>query len=1360
MKARLDRILHGSVQKKILLLVFISVLPSLAVIVNSGIERLDNSLLRSKAEAFGLAEKAADVQKGVTEAMRILLTTLADLPVAVREDPVVMAGILKKMLHQNPDIANVFLINAQGDIMASGEPMPSLESRIPPFASEMLRPNGFRAGEFMICSVTFEPAIPFAYPLHADDLFSGMAVAVVKLDRFRDFTTPFMLPEGSILKIADRQGKVLFSSAASGPQAAESQLDESSMALFAGKADRGVNIVDNAGESGSILGFIRLRLGADSEPYALILASIPTDKAMSHARNILWRDIYLVLGATILALFTALVAGRIIITGKLKRLIATARQVEAGSLDARSGLDYRDGELGRLARSFDSMAHTLTEDISRREQAEMALKASRDFLEKIINSIADPIFVKDSEHRFVMVNQALAALAGLTPMDFVGRTDYDFFPTEEVDFFLQRDKLVLETGEEDESEEVISDAAGLPRVIVTKKTRYTDRNGNHHVVGVIRDVTEAKRSGMELINRTIQLNAQVKMLDCLYGISHLAQKRDVTLDRLLTEAVTILPPMLTYGDATMARIVYEGVQYPLTGFTSPAASITADILVRGKCKGFVETGYLEPKPAQEEGPFTREEAKILQVVAEHLGQIAERALAEEEVKQSEERFRRIVETANEGIAVLDPTHRITYVNSVMAEMLGYEHDEIIGQHIGMFLYEPSRTDLDDNARRRIPLSGKRERLFLRKNGTILCTIASVTPVTDREGHYAGSFGMYADISDRKMAEVKLQELNESLERLVRDRTADLSSKTADLEIKARQLEEANLELTHTAEKLNRARKHAVEATKAKSIFLANMSHEVRTPINAILGLSDLALRKGASGEVKHFLEMILKSSRGLFSLVNDILDFSKLEAGKAEAEAISFDLPRLVHDTLGAFAHQAEAKGLYLDTVIDSDLPMVVQSDPTKIRAILANLCSNAVKFTPEGGVKVQVSFAHRLTTFVVEDTGIGIPDDKRSFIFKSFRQVDETVGRKYGGTGLGLSISRKFAKLLGGTLTHSAREGGGSRFILTLPLNIGASHENAHGWHHAELKHAEKLTPKRILLAEDHEMGRELLTSFLRGFGHEVVCAEDGEQALEKLREGDFDLVLMDGRMPVMDGLQATRAIRSGACGPSKAGVPIVAITAQALKGDREAFLNAGMDDYVTKPVDLDEVLLVLARHASPKNRQDAVKFPFGEATRDVSETTGDTLATGSAAPDDFAPPPVPAGPERLPGQGAADGAPAGAAPLLDRESALARLKGMVALLDAMEATFLRATPEDFAELARAAEAGDLPGVRLYAHRVKGNAAGVGALRLSQAAQAMESASVSGIVPGKMERDELEHLFALTSEEMLHAKNTAGAGQ
>lgn len=1389
MKPWLEKLLRGPVSKKILLLVLVSFLAPFGIIINNGIEGQKSALNKAKAEALYLVEEEADVQRASASATRQMLVSLSVMHDTLRRDPAACGEALSRLIELSPDYSNILILDADGRVLSSALP-PGSQARsangqhghgpgghagggaggVPAYYAEIAQATDFTVSGKITCPITGLPALAFASPLMGDGGRNGMAVAVVRVGGLLRIKHKSALPTVAALEVADPSGRLLYSAYAGGVgERGAARMDPRAMAMLAGEEERGVALVLDAEGPGSVLAFQKLRLNPGDPPYLYVAAAMPASEVLRRANAVLWRDMALALVAAAIALFTALSAGRLFITRRMDKIIAAAEQVGGGRMSARTGLDYSDGEVGRLALAFDSMAAALSTDIKSREKTERELASSREFLDKIINSIGDPIFVKDEAHRLILVNDAECALTGRARSEVIGRDDYAFFPKEQVDYFWERDDLVLETGEEDVSEELITDSEGKLRVIVTKKTRYIDPDGKRFVVGVIRDVTEAKMAGNELIKRTQELDERVRMLDCLHGVSHLGQMRAITQDNLFARAAALVAGSLTYPGA-QARIAYDSHEYKTPDYSAPAALIREDILVRGEVKGFVEAGYVKDMPARDHGPFSKEERKVLKVVAGQLSRIAERIMAEAELRNSEERFRRIVETANEGIAVLDANQRITYVNEVMAGMLGYEARDLAGQSLENFAYEPHGA----LGRARAGSGGKRERLFLRQDGTLLCAIASVTPITDAEGHFVGSFGMYADITDRKMAEEKLQELNLRLEQLVRDRTEDLYRKSEDLQRKAAELEKANSDLERTARKLDIARRKAVDATKAKSIFLANMSHEVRTPINAILGLSDLALRRGAEGASKPYLEMILKSSRELLALVNDILDFSKLEAGKATVEAIDFNLPRLVEDAAGVFRHQAEAKGLTLTAAIDDDVPRFVRSDPAKVRAILNNLLSNALKFTTEGGVTVSLRYSRRVVTFEVADTGIGIPGDKRFLIFDSFRQGDESIGRKFGGTGLGLSICRRLAELLGGAITATNRPGGGSVFIVKLPLPAGEEREYEAAERAGRLKDAQKMPPMRVLLAEDHEMGRELMTAFLGGLGHHVACAEDGAKALEMLRREDFDLVLMDGRMPVMDGLQATRAIRAGACGPEKASIPIVALTAQAMEGDRKMFFAAGMDDYVTKPVDLDEVLLVMAKYSPGKRRDEAARVKVdldraasGKKRRPARKAGGaDSAGAGVGLPDADLPggaPPdagllVPGPPERDPGAAADAGGhppPAGTGtggpdaggppPLVDRAPALARLKGMEALLNAMESTFVSTTPADLAELRLAANAGDAQNARLFAHRVKGNAAGVGAMRLSEAAKETEMTAAAGRIPADGELDRLEDLFDQT---------------
>jgi PAS domain S-box-containing protein len=1350
MKPWLEKLLRGPVSKKILLLVLVSFLAPFGIIINNGVERQKSALNKAKAEALYLVEEEADVQRAAASATRQMLVSLSVMHDSLRRDPKTCGEALSRLIEQSPDYSNILILDADGRVISSAL-APGSQSRsadgahghgpgghggaetgwVPAYYADIASTTEFTVSGKIICPVTGQPALAFASPLMGEGGRGGMAVAVVRTSGLSRITHKSSLPTVASLEVADPSGRLLYSAYAQGVgERGAARMDPRAMAMLAGEEERGVALVMDAGGPGSVLAFQKLRLHPGEAPYLYVAAAMPASEVLRRANAVLWRDMALALAAAVIALFTALAAGRFFITRRMDRIIAAAGQMGSGRLNARTGVDYSDGEVGRLAQAFDSMADVLSADIKSREKTERELASSREFLDKIINTIGDPIFVKDEAHRLILVNDAECALTGRPRQEVIGRDDHAFFPKEQVDYFWERDNLVLETGEEDVSEELITDAGGKLRVIVTKKTRYIDPDGKRFVVGVIRDVTEAKMAGNELIKRTQELDERVRMLDCLHGVSHLGQMRAITQDNLFARAALLVAGSLTYPGAR-ARISYDSHEYRTPDYTPPAASIRADILVRGEAKGFVEAGYAKEMPARDHGPFSKEERKILKVVAGQLGRIAERIMAEAELRNSEERFRRIVETANEGIAVLDANQRITYVNEVMAGMLGYEPQELAGKSLESYAHEPNSA----LARHAAARDGKGERLFLRKDGGLLCVIASVTPITDSGGHFVGSFGMYADITERKRTEEKLQELNLRLEQLVRERTEDLYRKSEDLQNKAAELETANAELARTARKLDIARRKAVDATKAKSIFLANMSHEVRTPINAILGLSDLALRRGADGQSQTYLEKILKSSRELLALVNDILDFSKLEAGKATVESIDFNLPRMVEDAAGVFRHQAEAKGLSLAVAIDDDVPRFVRSDPAKVRAILNNLLSNALKFTTQGGVTVGLRFSRRVVTFEVADTGIGIPGDKRFLIFDSFRQGDESIGRKFGGTGLGLSICRRLAELMGGAITAAKRPGGGSVFIVKLPLPVGKENEDQPAERAERLKAAQAMPPMRVLLAEDHEMGRELMTSFLGGLGHHVSCAEDGSKALELLRNEDFDLVLMDGRMPVMDGLQTAKAIRAGACGPQKASIPIVALTAQAMEGDRRMFFAAGMDDYVTKPVDLDEVLLVMAKYSSG-NRKDAPPGPGadeGGTQGGASEPRASRRAHGSEAPG-------------------AD-APGETLPLVDRAPALARLKGIEALLAAMESTFLSTTPEDLDGLRRAAKAGDAGDARLYAHRMKGNAAAVGAVRLSEAAREAEMAAAGGAVPGEEALARLDGLFELTRQAMAGRK-------
>jgi signal transduction histidine kinase/DNA-binding NarL/FixJ family response regulator len=414
---------------------------------------------------------------------------------------------------------------------------------------------------------------------------------------------------------------------------------------------------------------------------------------------------------------------------------------------------------------------------------------------------------------------------------------------------------------------------------------------------------------------------------------------------------------------------------------------------------------------------------------------------------------------------------------------------------------------------------------------------------------------------------------------VAEKEARLADKLAELELARERLQEQRCKLGALAEDLDIARLKAEDGNRAKSEFLAMVSHEIRTPMNGVLGTLRLLLDGTLAGDERRLAGLAHESAASLLTLIDDILDFSKLEVGRVALEEIDFNLGRMVDSVVALLNVRAADKGIVLRALLDPGIPPVLRGDPARLRQILFNLVGNAIKFTERGSVTV--SGGHRrlgdgwiALRIEVADTGIGIAPEALPGLFTRYAQADSSIARRYGGTGLGLAICKQLVELMGGAIEIASTPGLGSRFSFTVRCRVGQATAIGGGHAAAYVAPARRL---RVLVAEDNAVNQLVTQAMLERFGHDAVIVSNGQEALAAAAGSGFHVVLMDLHMPVMDGLAATRAIRA-LDGPA-AGVPIIALTADAMDGGRDHCLAMGIDDYVTKPVEPRELAAALAR-------------------------------------------------------------------------------------------------------------------------------------------------------------------------------------
>jgi len=557
--------------------------------------------------------------------------------------------------------------------------------------------------------------------------------------------------------------------------------------------------------------------------------------------------------------------------------------------------------------------------------------------------------------------------------------------------------------------------------------------------------------------------------------------------------------------------------------------------------------------------------------------ITEKKIIERQLRESEERMRLLVDAVKDyAIFIVDLEGRIMSWNAGASRLNGYTFDEVIGKPLSIFYTEEAL----GAGYPHVELAATREKgqyqeegIRKRKDGSTYWAHVTLTSLTDAKGKLRGFAKVTRDITERKKAEETLKNAHSLLEKRVEQRTSELLGAVESLQKEIQERKKIE-------EELLRAKEAAQTANTAKSAFLANMSHEIRTPLGAVLGFSELLQQPDLSEQERSlYLDTLNRNSNLLLTIINDILDLSKVESGKFQVDRTSVDLQDFLSEVATVLNLKADEKALKFVVEVEGVIPVTMVTDPVRLKQIVFNIVGNAIKFTAKGSITVTVKTVTQLRgtqqlVIDVTDTGPGIAPENVQNLFEPFVQVDSSLTREHGGTGLGLALSRRLAQALGGdVILRESVAGKGSTFTIAVDAGQPPKRSVLFQKSQAQVFGSDKdqsissqqdLKRARILLVEDLPDNRMLISSILKKLGALVDCAENGREGLEKAMQGNYDIILMDLQMPVMDGYEATLELRKRGYGK-----PIVAVTAHAMQDDRKKVMQSGFTAYLTKPID-----------------------------------------------------------------------------------------------------------------------------------------------------------------------------------------------
>lgn len=809
------------------------------------------------------------------------------------------------------------------------------------------------------------------------------------------------------------------------------------------------------------------------------------------------------------------------ILGLIQKVLSTG-QPERTEYELRLDGGVRHYE-GRIIRYSNHEVLAIIRDTTEERKVAQEAKEKNDFIKLVMESSPSLIYVKDGKGNFKLANQEVAKLFNRSIDEILQEKEHNLIPNpEDVANFADIDRRVIEECREIVTEDRFTRPDGEEVWFKTVKRPLITSDGEVHVLGISTDIT-AQRQANQLLEKSEELHRllsenskdviSLHELDGRY--TYISKGVEEMLGYTVNEMVGNMPRKVIYpDDLKLLQHAFELVIKQKKNHT-----VEHRLLRKDGTHLWVETNL---KPVlDDDGTIVRVQSSARDVSI--------RRKNAEALKSSEKKYRDLINYSQAYICTHDMNGIVLSVNPYLRNMLGYAEEEMVGKEIKSFFPKSHQANFSQYVARFEQSKVVDGVLAILNKEKEMRYLFYQNYKVEEPGKEPYIIGIAQDITDR----------------------------------------------LHSEQELKQAKEAAEESARVKENFLANMSHEIRTPMNGILGMTGLLQKTNLDNMQSNYLKVIRQSAENLLVVINDILDIAKIEAGKLEIEHIPFNLEEIIRNAYQTMTYKAEEKEIaYRLEPLEMTYPILV-GDPYRLNQVLLNLLNNAIKFTDEGCVtlkcKIKNETAHTLTIQVsVTDTGIGIPESKQALIFDGFTQAYSSITRKYGGSGLGLSICKNLVEMQQGTIWVDSKEGKGSTF--TFELTYAKSEVQQPEIKDDKAIDFDSLSTLRVLIAEDNEINILLAQAILQGWRFEVDVARNGLEAVQLVQQHNYDVILMDIQMPEMSGIDATQLIRSNS-DPNKANIPIIALTANALKGDSDKYLSAGMNDYISKPFEEEQL-------------------------------------------------------------------------------------------------------------------------------------------------------------------------------------------